>query len=129
MAKGAYKVVGVVAALLYVGMAVLVFKGPSFSTSSYDEQVVSVECGSLIAVGWPSDHSFLDTESSTSWGDHITSGSDVGTVGRLGIARDCSERRDTYLALLMILAVPANLLTLLAILGYRDARQPQGHLA
>lgn len=122
MARG-YKVVGVIACLLYVGMAVLLFKGPSFTTSSYGEESVSVRCGSLIAVGWPSDHSFLDTESSTSWGDHVTGDTSVGTAGRLGIARDCSERRDTYLAIMMILAVPANLLTLLAILGHRDARR------
>ncbi|WP_020389497.1 hypothetical protein [Kribbella catacumbae] len=123
MARGAYKVVGIVACLLYVGMVVLLFKGPSFTTSSSGEEVVSVRCGSLIAVGWPSDHSYVDTESSTSWGDHVTTDESVGTAGRLGFARDCSERRDTYLAFLLILAVPANLLTLLAILGYRDARR------
>lgn len=119
----AYKVVGVLAGLLYVGMVVLLFKGPSFTTSSYGEQAVSVKCGSLITVGWPSDHSDLDTESSTSWGDHVTTDQSVGTPGRLGIARDCSERRDTYLALLVILAVPATLLAFLAISGHRDARR------
>jgi hypothetical protein len=120
MGRGAYKVIGVIAGLLYVGMAVLLFKGPSFTTSSYGEEPVSVSCGSLIAVGWPTDHSYLDTESSSSWGDHITTDRSVGTAGRLGIARDCSERRDTYLALLIILALPANLLTLLAIQARRS---------
>jgi hypothetical protein len=62
-------------------------------------------------------------ESSTSWGDHITGDQTVGTAERLGIARDCSERRDTYLALMLVLLVPANLLTFLAILGLRDARR------
>jgi hypothetical protein len=119
MGRGAYKVIGVIAGLLYVGMAVLLFKGPSFTTSSYDEESVSVSCGSLIAVGWPTDHSYLDTESSSSWGDHITTDRSVGTAGRLGIARDCSERRDTYLALLVILALPANLLTVLAVQARR----------
>jgi hypothetical protein len=123
MARGAYKVVGLIACLLYVGMVVLLFKGPTFTTSSYGEEPVSVRCGSLIAVGWPNDHSFLDSESSSSWGDHITTDNEVGTAGRLGIARDCSERRDTYLAMMLILVVPANLLTVLAILGRRDARR------
>jgi len=120
--RGAYKVIGVIAALLYVGMLVLLFKGPSFTTSSYGEEPVSVTCGSLIAVGWPTDHSYLDTDTTSSWGDHITTDRSVGTAGRLGIARDCSERRDTYLALLIILALPANLLTLLAVQGRRTRR-------
>jgi hypothetical protein len=123
MARGSYKVLGVIAGLLYVGMAVLLFKGPSFTTSSYGEEPVSVSCGSLITVGWPSDGSFLDTDSSSSWGDHITTDEGVGTTGRLGIARDCSERRDTYLAFMIILSLPANLLTTLAILSRRDARR------
>jgi hypothetical protein len=122
MARGSYKVVGGVAGLVFVGMAVLLFKGPSFTTSGFGEEAVKVECGSLIAVGWPSDGSFLDTESSTSWGDHITTDRSVGTAGRLGIARDCSERRDTYLAFMIILALPANLLTTLAILGWKASR-------
>jgi hypothetical protein len=123
MGRGSYKVIGVIAGLLYVGMLVLLFKGPSFTTSSYGEEPVSVSCGSLIAVGWPNDHSYLDTDSTSSWGDHLTTDRSVGTAGRLGIARDCSERRDTYLALLIILALPANLLTLLAIQA-RRTRQP-----
>ncbi|MEU0093152.1 hypothetical protein [Kribbella sp. NPDC006257] len=123
MARGSYKVAGVIAGLLYVGMTVLLFKGPSFTTSGFGQEAVSVKCGSLIAVGWPSDGSFLDTESSTSWGDHITTDRNVGSAGRLGIARDCSERRDTYLAFMVVLAVPANILATLAILSRRDARR------
>ena len=122
MARSSVKILGVVAGLLYVGMAVLVFRGPTFTTSSYGEEPVSVSCGSLIAVGWPSDGSFLDTDTSSSWGDHVTTDRSIGTAGRLGIARDCSERRDTYLTFLVILALPANLLTFLAILARRDAR-------
>jgi hypothetical protein len=123
MARDAYKVFGVIAGLLYVGMAVLLFKGPSFTIEDDDEGPVSVNCGSLIAVGWPNDHSYLATEGSTSWGDHVTTDRGVGTEGRLGIARDCAERRDTYLAFLVIAAVAANLVTLVAVLGRRDARR------
>jgi len=118
-----YKVFGIMALLLYVGMAVLLFRGPTFTTSDVVDEAVSVSCGSLIAVGWPSDHSYLADEGSTSWSDHIDhieSGEGVGTPGRLGIARDCSERRDTYMALIVIAGVFANLLTMVAILGRRD---------
>ncbi len=122
MARGSYKVFGVIAGLLYVGMAVLLFKGPSFTTSGYGEEAVSVSCGSLLTVGWPSDGSFIDTESSSAWGDHIKTDRNVGSAGRLGIARDCSERRDTYLAFMIILSLPANLLTTLAISSRRSSR-------
>ncbi|NIK58532.1 hypothetical protein [Kribbella shirazensis] len=120
MARGVF---GVVAGLLYVGIAVLLFKGPSFTIEDDGEGAVHVSCGSLIAVGWPSDHSFLDTEGSSSWGDHVTSDRSVGTEGRLGIARDCSERRDTYLSFAVIAAAAANLATLVAVMAGRAARR------
>lgn len=123
VARDAHKVFGVIAGLLYVGMAVLLFKGPSFTIEDDGEGPVSVSCGSLIAVGWPSDHSSLDTESSSWWGDHVTTDRGVGDAGRLGIARDCAERRDTYLAFLVITGVVANLVTLVAVVGRRDARR------
>ncbi|HEY3563147.1 MAG TPA: hypothetical protein VGL05_37030 [Kribbella sp.] len=120
----ARKVFGVIAGLLYVGIAVLLFKGPSFTIDDDSAGRVDVSCGSLIAVGWPSDHSSLDTAGYSSWGDHVTAGRSVGTEGRLGIARDCSERRDTYLAFAVIAAIVANLATVLAFTTGRAATAP-----
>lgn len=118
------RVLGVVSGLLYVAVAVLLFKGPSFDIDDDGEGAVHVSCGSLIAVGWPSDHSYLDDESSTSWGDHVTGDRSVGTAGRLGIARDCSERRDTYLALIVIAGGAANVAAVAALVTGRSARSP-----
>ncbi|MET9315345.1 hypothetical protein ABZX12_26310 [Kribbella sp. NPDC003505] len=103
-----------VAGVLYVGIAILLFKGPEFTIEDDGEGAVHVDCASLITVGWPSDHSSLDTEATNSWADHVRTDRNIGTPGRLGIARDCSERRDTYLAFVVIAAIAANLATLVA---------------
>ena len=123
------KAFGIMALLLYVGMTVLLFRGPTFATSVDADIPVKVRCGSLIAVGWPSDHSYISDEGSTSWSDHVETRQGVGTAGRLGIARDCSERRDTYVAFIVIAGVFANLLTMVAILGRRDAAATRAYLA
>lgn len=113
------RVVGVVAGVLFVGVAVLLFKGPSFVIEDDGEGAVHVNCGSLIAVGWPSDHSYLDDESSSHWNDDFTSDRSLGPEGRLGIARDCSERRDTYVAFVVIAASAANLAAVAAFMTGR----------
>lgn len=115
------RALGVVAGVLFVGVAVLLFKGPSFVIEDDGEGAVHVNCGSLIAVGWPSDHSYLDDESSTHWNDDFTSDRSLGAEGRLGIARDCSERRDTYLAFIVIAGSAANLAALAGVLTARTA--------
>jgi hypothetical protein len=120
------RALGVVAGLLFVGMAVLLFKGPSFVIEDDGEGAVHVNCGSLIAVGWPSDHSELDSESSSWWGDHVTTDRSIGTEGRLGIARDCSERRDTYVAFLVIAGSAANLAAVAAFMTGRTITVVQG---
>ncbi|GAA3569730.1 hypothetical protein GCM10022197_27580 [Microlunatus spumicola] len=94
--------------LLLVVMGFLLLHGPRFTTTAaFDDPTVAVTCGSVLTVGWPTDHSFLSSEGSSSWGDHVRSG-EPGPEGRAGIARDCSERRDTYLGFLALLAVPAS---------------------
>ena len=66
---------GVCWVLLRVLFSVIgaVVQGPSFVIEDDGEGAVHVNCGSLIAVGWPSDHSYLDDESSTHWNDDFTS--------------------------------------------------------
>lgn len=113
---------GIAAGLLFVGMTVLLFKQPGFVTKDDGEGAVHVKCGSVVAVGWPSDTAYLDDEGGTSWSDHVTTDRSIGDVGRLGIARECSERRDTYLALAVIAASAANLATLAAFAAGRSAR-------
>ncbi|MFD7155500.1 hypothetical protein ACFV9C_12925 [Kribbella sp. NPDC059898] len=117
----ARKAWGIAVGLLYVGMLVLLFKGPSYTIADYAAGPVHVRCGSVIAVGWPSDHSYLGTDGSSSWGDHVDGDVNVD-AGRAAIARDCSERRDTYLALAILAAVAANLVTLGAFTVHRTVR-------
>ncbi|MEU8223235.1 hypothetical protein [Kribbella sp. NPDC048915] len=56
------RVLGVVAVLLFVGTAVLLFRGPRFGIEDDGEGAVRVRCGSAIAIGWPSDRAYLDDE-------------------------------------------------------------------
>lgn len=115
------RALGVVAGLLFVGLAVLVFKQPSFVIKDDGEGAVHVSCGSLIAVGWPSDSAYLDDEGSTHWNEDVTTDRNLGTEAWLGIARECSERRDTYLAFAVIVASAANLAVLAAFMTGRTA--------
>ncbi|GAB2595620.1 hypothetical protein [Microlunatus antarcticus] len=98
----------VVGLVLLAAMAFLLLHGPRFeTTAAFDDESVAVSCGSVLTVGWPTDHSSLSSENSRSYGDHIRSGK-TDFAGRDGIARDCSERRDTYLGFLAVLAVPTS---------------------
>jgi len=122
---------GGIAAVLLLWMLLLLFRGPRFTTDNYGaEQQTHVECGSVIAVGWPSDGSFLmDDNGGGFYGDHVASGpSSLTAQQRAGIARDCSERRDTYLGIMVLLAVPTSVLGAAAILGRPAAarRDPAG---
>lgn len=111
----------VVGLLLLAAMAFLLLHGPRFVAEGSDGDV-AVTCGSVLTVGWPSDGSFVSSESSRVYGDHVRSGEPDFTA-RDGIARDCSERRDTYLGFLSLLAVAASV-TLSAALR-RPAAAPQ----
>jgi hypothetical protein len=108
-------------AVLVVLVLVLALHGPRFTTSEVgDDGATSVTCGSLLTVGWPTDGSFVSSENSRVYGDHVRSGN-PDFVARDGIARDCSERRDTYLALMVLMAVPASV-CLSAALARRPAQ-------
>lgn len=107
-------------ALLFALILVLFVRGPRFETSSYGEPNYMVLCGSIMTVGWPSDGSFVSTEDGGWWGDHVEDGPDSTPSGaREGFARDCSERRDTYLGFMIVLSAPATLLGAAAVAGRR----------
>jgi hypothetical protein len=111
----------VASVLLFVGTAVLLFRGPRFTTEDDGEGAVSVRCGSALAVGWPSDAAYLDDEDRSSWSDHVLSDRPLSAAGRRGLARECAERRDTYLALAVAAAAAANLAAAAALTRRRTA--------
>lgn len=120
---------GAIAAVLYILIIVLFVRGPRFTTSGYGDPVVKVECGSIMTVGWPSDASFVSDETSGWWGDHAESDLDSLPDGaREGVARDCSERRDTYLGFMIVLSIPATLLGAAALVA-RPARAREDTVA
>jgi hypothetical protein len=110
-------------------MLLLLFRQP---TIIYDHDtdtfgVVTVECGSVIGAGWPSDGAFLlDENGSGLYSDSISGGksSTMKEITRAGIYRDCAERRTTYVGGMAVLAVPTTLLGVLAILPRRRADHP-----
>ena len=115
----AFALAGAVLVALVLFLAV---HGPRFTTSGVgDEEAISVTCGSLLTVGWPTDGSFVASENSRSYGDHVRSGN-PDFVARDGIARDCSERRDTFLTLMVLLAVPASVCLSSAVARRRPAQ-------
>lgn len=126
---GVRRTAAIVAVLLFVWMLLLLFRQP---TITYDRDtetfgVITVECGSVIGVGWPTDGAYLiDENGSGLYSDSIRGdrSSYLKDITRAGIYRDCTERRTTYLGGMAILAVPTTLLGLLAILPRRRVVQP-----
>ena len=97
----------VAGALLVVLMLFLGLHGPRFVASDSGGDELSVECGSVVAVGWPTDSSFVSSENSRVYGDRVRSG-EADSFARDGITRDCAERRGTFLGFMALLAVPAS---------------------
>ena len=59
-------------------------------------------------VSWPSDFSGLQPEDRWDhFSDHVGGDESLSFPQRLGIAQDCNERRDTYLAFIAILVLLA----------------------
>jgi hypothetical protein len=112
MTRGLRTALACIAAVLLLCMLILLFRGPSFSTTGYDQPAITVKCGSVLTVGWPSDGSYVNEDGSfTVWGDSVEGGAEGLPAGaREGFHRDCSERRDTYLGLALLLAVPGTIL-------------------
>ncbi len=101
---------GVIAAAMFAWMLVLFTRSATIVEANSNGPDVTVDCGTIVAAGWPFDHSELDTETSGTDSDHVPSGTSLSPAAFDGIARDCADRRDTYLGTMALLAVPTTLL-------------------
>jgi hypothetical protein len=129
MSVAAHRTVIVVTGLLLVLMGFLLLHGPRFTVggetvrSADDSREVNVPdtdvtCGSILTVGWPSDHAWLDTlqgGSTSTHSDLPSMDADNFNLITAGFDQECNERRDTYQGFLTVLAVPTTILAMLAI--------------
>jgi hypothetical protein len=120
--------IGIIVVLLIL-MAVLLLRGPRFSvsgTQTYDSTSkpltipdMQVRCGSVLTVGWPSDHAFLNDSPHGWMSFHVEPSlslpSDRFDAIMSGFDQECNERRDTYIAFLIVLVIPVCLLGTLVI--------------
>ena len=115
-----------VLALVCAGlMAFLLFKSPTadFEPAAGGSGTVSVECSPVIRVGWPSDFSGLQPEDRWDhFSDHVDGDESLSFPQRLGIAQDCNERRDTYLAFIAILGVLTSVFSAVALTRRRPVQ-------
>lgn len=118
--------------LIYAGLfiiVVLLFHDPRFTASeatvnggpgqdSIDIPDTRVRCESTIMLGWPTDRAYPDEypQSSNSWDADLPSMPAKASAGiSADLQQECTERRDTYLGFIIIVAVPTTALMAVAI--------------
>ena len=112
------------AAICAVLVVVLLFKSPTadFEPAAGGSGTVHVECSPVIRDGWPSDFSGLQPEDRWDhFSDHVDGDESLSFPQRLGIAQDCTERRDTYRAFIAILGVLTSFFSAVALTRRRAA--------
>lgn len=118
--------------LIFLGLLiilVLLFHDPRFTArqttvsggpgqDSVDIPGTRVRCESIIMLGWPTDRAYPDEDpqSSNSWDADLPSMSAEASAGiSADFQQECTERRDTYLGFINIVAVPTTALLAVAI--------------
>lgn len=111
--------------IFYAGLIIiliLLFRDPRFTTrettvsggagqDSVEISETRVRCESIIMLGWPTDRAYPDDDPqpSSGWDAELPS---MSTESYAAISADfqqeCTERRDTYLGFIIIVAVPTT---------------------
>ncbi|MGH3447403.1 MAG: hypothetical protein ACRDQA_00230 [Nocardioidaceae bacterium] len=140
MTKALHRTLLVIMGVLLVVMLVLLFHGPTFTARGLTHYGgvegeppipdLQVHCGAVVTVGWPTDNANVNTHTTT-WtstsyqlpDDLRISAADDRAL-KTGLTQECNERRDTYLGLLIVLAVASCLLGSVTIARRRTHPDP-----
>lgn len=128
MSRIAYSITIGILGVLLVLIALLLFRGPGFTTDATNVEGsdgavsvpdLQVTCGSVVTVGWPGDSAVLNEFPHSYTSFHVEPSVSLPSTlfdsMASGFDQECNERRDTNIAFSIVLVIPVCVLSVLAV--------------